>query len=89
MCQGHQIDNNKYIFNPTVSQTLDPPMRAMPTLSLRFCPPDSVLACAFLLVSRPTSLAMAATDAAVSFLGQPFIWQHNAETLVLQYKHTV
>ena len=39
--------------------TLDPPIRAMPTDSLRFWPPDNVVVSSFSFSVRPTSIMVA------------------------------
>jgi len=55
--------------------TFDPAIKAMPTDSLRFCPPDSVCDWASRLCSSPRTRIISATSPSASFELQPFNWK--------------
>lgn len=54
--------------------TLEPAIRAIPTESFRFIPPDSVLLWAFLLLTRLMDNSMSSTSCFTLSEGQPFNW---------------
>lgn len=57
--------------------TLEPAIRAIPTESFRFIPPDSVLLWAFLLLTRLMDNSMSSTSCFTLSEGQPFNWTKN------------
>lgn len=62
----------RYYINNCNEHTLEPAIRAIPTLSFRFIPPDSVLLGAFLLLTRLMDNSMSSTSCFTLFEGQPF-----------------
>ena len=50
----------------------DPPTRAIPTLSLRFIPPERFLACLLLLSFKRRSFIMLSTSAFTFLIGNPY-----------------
>lgn len=62
----------RYYINNCNELTLEPAISAIPTLSFRFIPPDSVLLGAFLLLTRLMDNSMSSTSCFTLSEGQPF-----------------